>query len=72
MADSALTLSSGDVFAGRQTPWSEEAELSVLGGMLIDGDAVAQAIELVSDDAFYKEANRRVFRAMVRLYNRER
>lgn len=70
MADSALTLSSGDVFAGRQTPWSEEAELSVLGGMLIDGDAVAQAIELVSDDAFYKEANRRVFRAMVRLYNR--
>ncbi len=70
MADSALSLSSGDVFAGRQTPWSEEAELSVLGGMLIDGDAVAQAIELLGDDAFHKEANRRVFRAMVRLYNR--
>jgi replicative DNA helicase len=70
LADSALTLSSGDVFAGRQIPWSEEAELSVLGGMLIDGDAVAQAIELVGDESFHKEANRRVFRAMVRLYNR--
>jgi replicative DNA helicase len=38
--------------------------------MLIDGDAVARAIETVDDSAFYREANRRVYRAMVRLYSR--
>ncbi len=69
MADSALTLSH-DAFQGRQAPWSEEAELSVLGGMLIDADAVAVAIELLGDAAFYREGNRRIFRGMTRLYNR--
>jgi len=58
------------VVAGRQIPWSEEAEISVLSAMLIDGDAVARAIETVGDGSFYREANRRIFRAMVRLYSR--
>jgi replicative DNA helicase len=57
-------------FSGRQAPWSEEAEISVLSAMLIDGDAVARAIEMVNDAAFYREANRRIYRAMVRLYSR--
>ena len=35
--------------AARQAPWSEEAEISVLSAMLIDGDAVAQAVELIDD-----------------------
>jgi len=55
---------------GRQPPWSEEAELSVLGAMLIDGGAVAIALESIDDTAFYREGNRRTFRAMVRLYSR--
>jgi len=59
-----------DVFQERQAPWSPEAELSVLGGMLIDADAVAVAVELINDAAFFREANRRIFRAMTRLYNR--
>jgi replicative DNA helicase len=59
-----------DSVAGRQIPWSEEAEISVLSAMLMDGDAVARAIEMVGDGSFYREANRRVFRAMVRLYSR--
>jgi replicative DNA helicase len=63
-------MSGTDAFTGRQPPWSEEAELSVLGAMLIDGDAVAVAIDLIDDSAFYREANRRIFRAMARIYNR--
>ncbi len=54
----------------RQPPWAPEAEVSVLGGMLIDNDAVAKAIEVVDDTMFYREGNRRVFRAMVRLFRR--
>ena len=54
----------------RQPPYAPEAEVSVLGGMLIDGDAVAKAVEIVDDAMFYREGNRRVFRAMVRLFRR--
>ena len=54
----------------RQPPFSLEAEFSVLGGMLIDNDAVAKAIEIVDDSMFYREANRRLFRGMVRLFER--
>ena len=54
----------------RQPPYSLEAEVSVLGGMLIDNDAVARAIEIADDSMFYREANRRLFRAMVRLFER--
>ncbi|HEX6937894.1 MAG TPA: replicative DNA helicase [Longimicrobiales bacterium] len=54
--------------ADRQPPYAPEAEIAVLGGMLIDGDAVSKAIELVDDSMFYREANRRIFRAMARLF----
>ena len=70
MAESTLTLQETQTFGGRQIPWSEEAELSVLGAMLIDGDAVVTAVELLDDSAFYREANRRVYRAMAKLYGR--
>jgi replicative DNA helicase len=54
----------------RQLPYAPEAEVSVLGGMLIDADAVARVIEIIDDSMLYKEANRRVFRAMARLFQR--
>jgi len=54
--------------ADRQPPYAPEAEISVLGGMLIDGDAVSKAVEIVDDSMFYREANRRIFRAMARLF----
>ncbi|HEX7090630.1 MAG TPA: replicative DNA helicase [Longimicrobiales bacterium] len=54
----------------RQPPYAPEAEVSVLGGMIIDSDAVSKAIEIVDDSMFYREANRRVFRAMARLFQR--
>ena len=54
----------------RQPPYAPEAEISVLGGMLMDPDAVAKAIELVDESMFYREANRRIFRSMSRLFQR--
>ena len=56
--------------AERRAPYAAEAETSVLGGMLIDSDAVAKAVEVVEDSMFYREANRRIFRAMARLFQR--
>ncbi len=54
----------------RSPPFSPEAEASVLGGMLIDGDAVARALEVVNDSMFFREANRRLFSAMARLFEK--
>ncbi|HEY7769193.1 replicative DNA helicase [Longimicrobium sp.] len=57
-------------FADRSPPYSAEAELAVLGGMLIDADALTKAIEVVDDTMFYREGNRRAFRAMQRIFER--
>ncbi len=54
----------------RQPPYSPEAEASVLGGMLIDGDATARVVDFIDDSVFYREAHRRLFRAMARLFER--
>jgi len=54
----------------RTPPFSMEAETAVLGGMLIDREAVTRAVEHVDDGMFYREANRRLYRAMVRLFER--
>jgi replicative DNA helicase len=55
-------------FAERRPPYSLEAEMSVLGGMFIDPDAIATAIEVVDDAMFFREGHRRLYRAMVRLW----
>lgn len=42
--------------------------MSVLGGMFIDPEAIAKAIEIVDDSMFYREGHRRLFRAIARLW----
>ena len=54
----------------RTPPFSLEAETAVLGGMLIDREAVSRAVEHLNESMFYREANRRLYRAMIRLYER--
>ena len=49
---------------GRVPPQSIEAELSVLGAMMLKKEAVTQAIELLRSDDFYRQAHRVVFEAM--------
>jgi replicative DNA helicase len=56
--------------AGRQAPWSNEAEQAVLGAMLLDQDAALKAAELLDDTMFYREAHRLLFRAMIALTER--
>ncbi|MBI4353293.1 MAG: replicative DNA helicase [Candidatus Omnitrophica bacterium] len=51
-------------------PQNIEAEAAVLGSMLIEETAIARAVELLTPDAFYKEAHRRIFQCMVDLFSR--
>ena len=48
----------------RSAPWSPEAEQAVLGAMILDKDAALTAVQLVDHTMFYKDAHRRLFRAM--------
>ncbi len=61
------SFSTADPYVGRAAPWSNDAEQAVLGAMLLDQDAALRAAELVDDTMFYREAHRRLFRAMLAL-----
>ncbi|MGB2661221.1 MAG: replicative DNA helicase [Candidatus Omnitrophota bacterium] len=53
-------------------PQNIEAEIAVLGSMLLDREAIARAIELLEENAFYSEANKKIFQAIVKLYDENR
>ena len=54
----------------RMPPQAVEVEEAVLGAMLIDGRAVARAIELLDPEQFYHAPNGKIFRIIVQLYER--
>jgi len=54
----------------RVPPQNLEAESSVLGGILLENDAVNVVLELLRAEDFYRESHRKIFRAMIELSNR--
>ncbi len=52
----------------RVLPNDVEAEQAVLGAMIIDKDAIANVLEIIRPDDFYREDNREVFSAIVDLF----
>ncbi|MDO8528000.1 MAG: replicative DNA helicase [Deltaproteobacteria bacterium] len=48
-------------------PQNLEAERAVLGGMLIDNDAINRAIELLEPIDFYRDAHGKIFQAILEL-----
>lgn len=53
-------------------PQNIEAEMAVLGSMLIDDEAIAQAIEVLNPDCFYKDSHRRIFDCILSLFNQNK
>jgi len=54
----------------RSLPNSSEAERAILGGVIIDTGLISQAIELLRPDDFYIPSHRRIFVAMIALFER--
>ena len=48
-------------------PQSLEAEMSILGGILIDNDAINRVLEVLTPEDFYRESHRKIFQAMMKL-----
>jgi replicative DNA helicase len=55
---------------GRQPPQDLAAEQSVLGGMLLSKDAIADVLERVRPSDFYRPAHQNVYDAILDLYGR--
>ncbi|WP_333652212.1 replicative DNA helicase [Dissulfurispira sp.] len=51
-------------------PQNIEAEQSVLGAIIFDNEALPKALEVLSSDDFYKETHRRLYNAMLRLFEK--
>lgn len=51
-------------------PQSIEAEMSVLGAMLMDKEAICKAVESLSEDAFYKTSHRKIYSAILDIFER--
>lgn len=52
----------------RIPPHSDEAEACVLGSILIDKDAIVTVAEFLRSEHFYKEANKLIYQAILKLY----
>lgn len=50
-------------------PQNLDAEMSVLGAMLLDREAIGHAIEALSAESFYKEAHAKIYAAIVELFD---
>src|SRR5437016_1575297 len=59
-----------DSILERPLPSSPDTERAILGSILLDNSLVAQAIELLKPEAFYVPSHRRIFVAMITLFER--
>ncbi len=50
-------------------PQNTEAEMAVLGSILLDEEAISDVVELLDENSFYKDSHRKIFAAILCLYN---
>ncbi len=58
-------------FVNRLPPQNLEAEISVLGGMLLDNKAIPLVKETLFLERFYREAHRKIFNAILCVYEKD-
>ncbi|MFN2501369.1 MAG: DnaB-like helicase N-terminal domain-containing protein, partial [Pyrinomonadaceae bacterium] len=59
-------------FLEKPLPSSEESERVILGSILLDNALIAQAVEHLKPEDFYSPLNRRVFLAMIALFEKQK
>ena len=60
-----------DLSSHKLPPQNIEAEQSVLGGILIENEAINKVMEILTADDFYRDAHRRIFNALINLSERD-
>jgi replicative DNA helicase len=54
----------------RLPPQNLEGEMSVLGGILLENEALNKALELLRPEDFYRESHRKIFKALISLFEK--
>ena len=55
----------------RSMPHNIEAEQTVIGSMLIDKTSIAEAVEVLKTEDFYKDAHKVIFNSIFELYQKD-
>ncbi len=56
--------------SGRVPPQAMDVEMSVLGAMLLEKEAISRSLEILDEEAFYKPAHVEIFKAIINLFER--
>jgi replicative DNA helicase len=59
-----------DDITARMPPQALDAEMAVLGSLMMESQAASTTFEILDEGCFYKEANRKIFLASLALYER--
>jgi len=65
--DLALERGAGE---GRIPPQAVDIEEQVLGAMLLEKEAIAKVLEVLDEDAFHADYHRKIFQAMIAMFER--
>jgi replicative DNA helicase len=60
-----------DLSSHKLPPQHLEAEQSILGGILIENEAINRVTEILDADDFYRDAHRKIFNALINLSERD-
>ena len=58
-------------YAERQLPYDHDAEAAVLGGLLIDGDALHRVLPIIKPEDFHRARNQYCFAACIAVFGRQ-
>ncbi|MGR3179629.1 MAG: replicative DNA helicase [Candidatus Anammoxibacter sp.] len=53
----------------RKLPVNEDAEVSVLGSMLLDNEVIDLVVQIIDKNSFYKKAHKQLFQSIIDLYD---
>lgn len=59
-----------DLTINKLPPQNIEAEQAVLGAIILDNEALPKSLEILSQDDFYRESHRRLYRAILDLFEK--
>ncbi|MFA5199561.1 MAG: replicative DNA helicase [Candidatus Omnitrophota bacterium] len=69
MGSKKIRNSPQDLVLDKVPPQNLEAEMAVLGSMLLDEEAVSASSEKLDASCFYKDTHRKIFQSIIDLYN---
>ena len=64
-------MNEADFSSHKLPPQNIEAEQSVLGGILMENDALNKVVEILTPEDFYRDAHRKIFEVLIILSEKD-